>query len=135
MRCQRSASFLALLLFIFLFAGESLALGPSIVGKWRLKPGKGGRELIAIVTFLSNKTGKMLMKQGKMSAEQHFRYRMARDTITMTATKLVYNGKQRPVPKKKIVLKLKWMGRDRVQTQEMEGGSLRSQIDVLVRMK
>lgn len=137
MRASITASWriAAIFLSAFVFVGASWALGPSIVGKWRLKPGKGGQGLAATVTFKSNRTGKMLMKQGDMTAEQHFKYRLVGNTLTLQAVKLVYKGKVQPTPKKNIVLKLKWRGKDRMQTQEIRDGKPFAQVDEMIRIK
>lgn len=106
---------------------------PLIVGKWRLKLGSESK-VNANIQFRPNMTGTMTMTGGAKE-EIQFRYFISGDTLSMRATKFTRNGKKQKPPMSKIVLRITWKSKDRIEAQEIQKGSVKERKDVLIRVK
>lgn len=124
---------LAVLLALLILLPAALGMSPMIVGKWRLKLGAESK-VNANIQFRSNMTGTMTMAGGAKE-EIQFRYFISGDTLSMRATKFTRNGKKQKPPTSKIVLRITWKSKDRIEAQEIQKGSVKERKDVLIRVK
>ena len=124
---------LAVLLALLILLPAALGMAPLIVGKWRLKLGAESK-VNANIQFRSNMTGTMTMAGGAKE-EIQFRYFISGDTLSMRATKFTRNGKKQKPPTSKIVLRITWKSKDRIEAQEIQKGSVKERKDVLIRVK